>query len=252
MLALGGHARAGGRRWPTSWACPGGERRPASKLPAVILAAGDKRVAFVVDEFLAEQEVVVKSLGARPPALPHVSGGDHPALGADRPGPERANLVRTALGQPRRAARCAGGGRAVRRGKKRILVADDSVTTRTLEKSILEAAGYEVAAAADGAAAWQTAPGARRRPARQRRGDAAHGRLRADRGGARPRSASATCRWCWSRRASPNRTGPAASPCGPTPTSSKAASTRKTCWKPSPSCCKTVLLPSPLRGEGLG
>src|SRR5207302_11275183 len=39
--------------------------------------------------------------------------------------------------------------------KKRILVADDSVTTRTLEKSILEAAGFEVVAAADGAAAWQ-------------------------------------------------------------------------------------------------
>src|SRR6185437_93498 len=32
---------------------------------------------------------------------------------------------------------------------------DDSVTTRTLEKTILEAAGYEVLAAADGAAAWQ-------------------------------------------------------------------------------------------------
>jgi two-component system chemotaxis sensor kinase CheA len=34
-------------------------------------------------------------------------------------------------------------------------LADDSVTTRTLERSILEAAGYEVATAADGSAAWQ-------------------------------------------------------------------------------------------------
>ena len=39
--------------------------------------------------------------------------------------------------------------------RKRILVVDDSVTTRTLERSILEAAGYEVLVAADGAAGWQ-------------------------------------------------------------------------------------------------
>src|SRR5205085_6133687 len=35
-----------------------------------------------------------------------------------------------------------------------ILVADDSITTRTLEKNILEAAGYRVRVAADGAEAW--------------------------------------------------------------------------------------------------
>jgi two-component system, chemotaxis family, sensor kinase CheA len=37
---------------------------------------------------------------------------------------------------------------------KRVLLVDDSITTRTLERSILEAAGYEVLTAADGAAAW--------------------------------------------------------------------------------------------------
>jgi len=35
-----------------------------------------------------------------------------------------------------------------------ILVADDSITTRTLEKNILEAAGYRVRVAVDGAEAW--------------------------------------------------------------------------------------------------
>jgi two-component system chemotaxis sensor kinase CheA len=38
---------------------------------------------------------------------------------------------------------------------KRLLLVDDSVTTRTLEKTILEAAGYQVLVAADGAEAWQ-------------------------------------------------------------------------------------------------
>ena len=37
----------------------------SGKTPVVVLAAGDKRMAFVVDEFQAEQEVVVKGLGAR-------------------------------------------------------------------------------------------------------------------------------------------------------------------------------------------
>ena len=39
---------------------------------------------------------------------------------------------------------------AGRRGKSRVLVVDDSVTTRLLEKGILENNGYEVALAVDG------------------------------------------------------------------------------------------------------
>jgi two-component system, chemotaxis family, sensor kinase CheA len=39
-------------------------------------------------------------------------------------------------------------------GPATILVAEDSITTRTLEKSVLEAAGYGVEVAADGLAAW--------------------------------------------------------------------------------------------------
>jgi two-component system chemotaxis sensor kinase CheA len=39
--------------------------------------------------------------------------------------------------------------------RKRVLVVDDSITTRTLEASVLEAAGYEVATAVDGADAWR-------------------------------------------------------------------------------------------------
>ena len=38
--------------------------------------------------------------------------------------------------------------------RKRILLVDDSATTRTLEKSILEAAGFDVMPAVDGAQAW--------------------------------------------------------------------------------------------------
>jgi two-component system chemotaxis sensor kinase CheA len=38
--------------------------------------------------------------------------------------------------------------------RRRLLVVDDSITTRTLEKNILENAGYQVMVAADGEEAW--------------------------------------------------------------------------------------------------
>ena len=40
----------------------------------VVLEAGDHRTAFVVDEVIAEQEVLVKNLGTRIRRVRHVSG----------------------------------------------------------------------------------------------------------------------------------------------------------------------------------
>ena len=39
--------------------------------------------------------------------------------------------------------------------RHRVLVVDDSITTRTLEASVLEAAGYDVLTAVDGADGWR-------------------------------------------------------------------------------------------------
>ena len=61
--------------------------RTSGKTPAVVVAAGDRRVALVVDDFLAEQEVVVKNLGARAATATRFSG-NHPAFGPDRAGVE--------------------------------------------------------------------------------------------------------------------------------------------------------------------
>jgi two-component system chemotaxis sensor kinase CheA len=127
--------------------------REGEKTPALVVAAGEKRMAFAVDEFLAEQEIVIKGLGARVRRLRHVSGATLLPSGRIALVLNAANLVRTALGRPPSAAPAAPAASAPAR--KRLLVVDDSVTTRTLEKSILEAAGYEVTAAADGEAAWQ-------------------------------------------------------------------------------------------------
>jgi two-component system chemotaxis sensor kinase CheA len=132
-------------------------RAPAASSPrrlAVIVAAGEKRMAFVVDEFLAEQEVVIKNLGPRVRRVRLVSGATILPSGRIALVLSAANLIRAALGRPS-AASAAAPAAPASAAKRRILVAEDSVTTRALEKSILEAAGYEVVAAADGAAAWR-------------------------------------------------------------------------------------------------
>jgi two-component system chemotaxis sensor kinase CheA len=128
--------------------------RAAGKPPAVIVAADEKQVVFQVDELLAEQEIVIKNLGARIRRLPHISGATILPSGRIALVLNAANLVRSALG---RAALQPAAIRTTPEtvARKRVLLVEDSVTTRTLEKSILEAAGYEVMAAADGAIGWQ-------------------------------------------------------------------------------------------------
>jgi two-component system, chemotaxis family, sensor kinase CheA len=130
-----------------------------SRQPCVIVAAGDVRAALLVDEILGDREVLVKEL--RPPLvrMRHVAaagllGGGELAL-ILRP----ADLLRAigeplpAVGSEPAAAATAGvdAGRPLS-----VLVVDDSITTRTMEKNLLEAAGYRVQVAADGQEAWTT------------------------------------------------------------------------------------------------
>jgi two-component system chemotaxis sensor kinase CheA len=122
--------------------------------PALMLAVGGERAVFTVDELIAEQEVVVTNLGARLRRVRHFSGGTLLPSGRVALILNAADLLRTALG---RAAAPALVEQLTARvaEARRLLVVDDSVTTRTLVKSILESAGYAVQAAADGAEAWQ-------------------------------------------------------------------------------------------------
>ena len=42
-----------------------GPQTPSGKAPVVVLSIGEKRMAFVVEEFQAELELVIKTLGPR-------------------------------------------------------------------------------------------------------------------------------------------------------------------------------------------
>ena len=119
----------------------------------VLVEAGTSRVAFVVDELCAEQDLVVTGLGRRLRRVPNVAGCALVEDGGIALILSAAELAESALQAP--AGRPLVTAAAPEVARKRLLVADDSVTTRTLEKTILEEAGYEVSLAADGHQAWR-------------------------------------------------------------------------------------------------
>ncbi|MCP3059049.1 hybrid sensor histidine kinase/response regulator [Myxococcus sp. K38C18041901] len=125
---------------------------PRQRRGAVVLAAGTARAALVVDEVLAEQEALVRALGPRVRRARHVSAAAVLPDGRLSLLLNPVSLVRAAGGRPSTALFPTPAARATRR---RILLADDSPTTRALEQSILEGAGYDVVACADGAEAWE-------------------------------------------------------------------------------------------------
>ena len=127
------------------------------KLPVVVLGAVEKRVAFRVDGFTGTQEVVVKNLGRQLSRVRNVAGATILGTGQVVMLLNVADLIKSAqVGLAVTAPPAVEVGEMARR---RVLVVDDSITTRTLEKNILENAGYQVVVAADGQEAWALVQG---------------------------------------------------------------------------------------------
>jgi two-component system chemotaxis sensor kinase CheA len=121
----------------------------------LLVAWDDREVAFIVDEVLEARDLVVMALGRRLRDLPVIVGGAILGNGDIALLLDAARLVSRpfasteALTVPRAASAI-----ATRAVMPRILAVDDSATTRSLLRSILEAGGNEVAVAVDGADAW--------------------------------------------------------------------------------------------------
>jgi two-component system, chemotaxis family, sensor kinase CheA len=130
--------------------------KPAiQKIPVVVLAAADRQVAFAVDELLSEQELLVRGLGARLKRIRYVTGGTMLPDGRIALILHAHDLIHGAVAGPTDPAFMSTAAQSPHAARKRLMLADDSVTTRTLMKTILEGAGYEVLAVPDGAEAWR-------------------------------------------------------------------------------------------------
>lgn len=131
------------------------EPRPLEDTALVaMVSAGSRRAALIVDDVLDEDEIVMRPLAVGERAVPHAAGAailpsGSVALVLSVPSLLAAGLrPGTAIAPPAR--------QDTERRRQRILVADDSITTRTLEQSVLESAGYEVLTAVNGEDAWET------------------------------------------------------------------------------------------------
>jgi two-component system chemotaxis sensor kinase CheA len=105
---------------------------------AVVVQAGNRSVAIGVDKLLGTSNVVMRSLSGAVEADPVVSGASLDADGNPQLVLDPSGLVAAA----ERGRGAVAGEEAP--GRAPVLVIDDSLTTRMLEQSILESAGYEV------------------------------------------------------------------------------------------------------------
>jgi two-component system chemotaxis sensor kinase CheA len=125
------------------------------RIPVVVLAASERRMAFAVDELAGEQEVVIKGLGKQLSRVGGIAGATIMGSGEVTLVLNVGDLIKLAMrsGNERRAVlevATQAASPVTVRAKASILIVDDSVTTRTLEKNILEAAGYSIQIATDG------------------------------------------------------------------------------------------------------
>lgn len=117
----------------------------------VIVRDGEEKLGLEVDEIIGREEMVVKPLPNHLQSLRLVSGvtiGERDSIINVLHVPELVRLARE-IGTPGRLRPAEKEERAAR-----VLIVDDSINTREIEKSILEAYGYSVVTAEDGEEAF--------------------------------------------------------------------------------------------------
>lgn len=124
------------------------------RVTAITLGVAEKRIAFIVDGLVGETEIVIKSLGRQLSRVRNVSGATILGTGKVVIILNVSDLIKSAklveergmkLFKPKKEEKTA----------QRVLVVDDSITTRTLEKNILESVGFSVSVAKDGVEAFE-------------------------------------------------------------------------------------------------
>ncbi len=122
----------------------------AKRLTVLVLKFREQTIGLLVDRTIGLQEVVVKDLGCQLKSLDYFSGAT--ILGDGTPALIVSVADLFAAGQGRQAMhlRRAYENEQKKAKRGRILVVDDSITTRTMEKNILETNYYEVVVAVSG------------------------------------------------------------------------------------------------------
>lgn len=126
------------------------EELPEGRVSVVVLTYREQLLGCLVDRTIGLQDVVVKELGSQLKSLDYISGAT--LLGAGVPALiiSVADLYGARQETEGTRLREAHAARQAKARRGRVLVVDDSITTRTMEKNILEAHGYDVTIAVTG------------------------------------------------------------------------------------------------------
>ncbi|MBB1606389.1 MULTISPECIES: hybrid sensor histidine kinase/response regulator [unclassified Pseudomonas] len=131
-------------------------RAPEGDIPLVLIRERDNLYGVAVERFIGERTLVVMPLDARLGKVQDVSAGavlddGTPVLILDVEDMLRSVDKLLASG---RLERIDAGNRQGAALRKRVLVVDDSLTVRELERKLLAGRGYDVAVAVDGMDGW--------------------------------------------------------------------------------------------------
>ncbi|WP_332450128.1 hybrid sensor histidine kinase/response regulator [Methanoculleus sp.] len=124
---------------------PSGSYDPSRVAPLVIIAYGAGQIACMVDEVIRVQEIIVRPLGSQLRSVRRIEGAVILGDGSVALVLDPLELIQDAMQADRLALEPALPGTG-----QRILVVEDSITSRVLLQTVLEGAGYRVETAVDG------------------------------------------------------------------------------------------------------
>jgi two-component system chemotaxis sensor kinase CheA len=123
-------------------------------LQCILISSLGERIGLIVDSLIDEQEVLVKPLGVMLKRVRNVSGSTILGSGEVCIILNPNDLVKSVKSKPAvNITDTSPSSKA--KAKKSILLVEDSITTRTQEKRILESAGFSVITAVDGVDGFQ-------------------------------------------------------------------------------------------------
>jgi len=121
------------------------------KIPCIVLKVGEERLGLFVDALIDEQDVVIKPQSRLLKRVRNVSGATILGTGEVCMLLNPHDLIESVRKQVLSRSVSSSRSRVETASRKQvILLAEDSIATRTQEKRILEGAGYEVVTAVDG------------------------------------------------------------------------------------------------------
>jgi two-component system, chemotaxis family, sensor histidine kinase and response regulator WspE len=132
----------------------GAETTPDSDgLPVLIIGSGEDRCGLIVEKVCAEEDLVVRPLDARLGSVPHISAAairsdGVPVLVVDVD--DLLRSVKQSLQGGRMLGVASSHASSHHKDRLRVLVVDDSITVREVERQLLHRRGYAVDVAVDG------------------------------------------------------------------------------------------------------